>query len=76
MNAYAKTAELIVATLSTPVPRLLPSFREQCPPSIAEEVKLALWERADRLERAGEYEAACSANHAAVALGFERWSDA
>ncbi len=73
MNAYAKTAELIVATLSTPVPRLLSSFRDQCPPSIAETVKLALWERADRLEKAGDIEGACAANHAAVALGFERW---
>jgi hypothetical protein len=74
MNAYTKTAEHIFEALASGR-SLLPSFREQCPPSIAEEVKLALWERADRLEKAGDFEAACSANHAAVALGFERWSD-
>jgi hypothetical protein len=71
MNVYAKPAAMIVEALS-PKPRLLPSFRELAGEATCREVALALWERADRLEKAGNFEGAINANHAAVMLGLER----
>ncbi len=56
-------------------PHLLPDFKSQVGPDIAQEVCLALRERQQRLAKAGDYEAEGRSINASVRLGFELYEE-